>query len=372
MRDNWQWPKLVFEPVAWLLFVSFYGSEVMNDLCESRQPGHRFTRRQFGLAAFGTGVLLIAGLSGLRHGGTMLRRSAMRMGTEVNLILYGPDDDSCERAARRAFARMDALELILSRHNQGSELARLNREGRLPTASADLLKVMQEALMLSEKTEGAFDPTVLPLLGLYKKQGDQWQAPAPAEVEAALTLVGYANVRIEGEAISYAIPGMGVTLDGIGKGYAVDQAVLALAEIGFTDVYVEAGGDLMVSGTKADGEPWRIGVANPRPEHPREMITIVLKDQAIATSGDYMQAFTPDRRFHHIVDPKNGFSPPELASASVIAPEVMIADGLATAAMVLGHERATAILDTMEGCEALFIDKDLGQYLTSGFHTLQA
>ena len=100
-------------------------------------------------------------------------------------------------------------------------------------------------------------------------------------------------------------------------------------------VYVEAGGDLMVTGTKGNGRPWRIGIRNPRPERTDELIVIGLEDKAIATSGDYMQPFTPDFRHHHIIDPRTGIPPPQLASSTVTAPNVALADSLATAAMVL-------------------------------------
>jgi FAD:protein FMN transferase len=88
---------------------------------------------------------------------------------------------------------------------------------------------------------------------------------------------------------------------------------------------------------------------------------------AVATSGDYMQAYSDDLLHHHILNPRTGLSPPELASATVTAPSVALADGLATAAMVLGPKRALAVLEKYSGCEGLFIDKDLHQYRTTGF-----
>jgi thiamine biosynthesis lipoprotein len=328
----------------------------------------RFNRRQLLLMGGAIGAISLVGYFGLgRSREYMLRRSAVKMGTEINLILYGPNRDRCEAAADRALNRIEQLEEVLSRHRPTSELARLNREGKLQAASDDLLRVLTMAHEMSERTDGAFDVTVLPLLGLFHKKDDHWEVPRPEQVRQAMTLVGYKGIHVDGHRVEFARPGMGVTLDGIGKGYAVDQAVATLAAIGLTNVYVEAGGDLMVSGRKAGGEPWRIGIANPRPEHPESMVSVALSNQAVATSGDYMQAYTPDRKFHHIIDPRTGFSPPELASATIIAPTVAMADGLATAAMVLGHERATRIIDAMPGCAGFFIGKDLQHYRTHGF-----
>jgi thiamine biosynthesis lipoprotein len=161
---------------------------------------------------------------------------------------------------------------------------------------------------------------------------------------------------------------MGVTLDGIAKGYIVDQGVATLRQSGFDNVYVEAGGDLMVTGAKPAQQPWRIGVRQPRPEMDWQMPVIATTAPlAIATSGDYMQAFTEDLRHHHILDPRTGMSPPELASATVTAPSAALADALATAAMVLGPQRAAAAVESFAGCAGLFIGKDLRHYRTSGF-----
>ena len=113
--------------------------------------------------------------------------------------------------------------------------------------------------------------------------------------------------------------------------------------------------------------PRRIGIRNPRPEEASNLITIEMSNKAVATSGDYMQPFTANMRHHHIIDPRSGISPPELASATVCAPTVAMADGLATAAMVMGPEQALVTLESLPDCEGFFIGKDLQQYRTKGF-----
>lgn len=97
------------------------------------------------------------------------------------------------------------------------------------------------------------------------------------------------------------------------------------------------------------------------------MVTIDISDKAVATSGDYLQAFTPDLKHHHIIDPRIGFSPPELASCTVTAPTVAEADGLATALMVLGKNDALDLIESMDGCEAYLVGKDLRACNTTGF-----
>lgn len=291
------------------------------------------------------------------------------MGTQINLIVYGPDCDTAEKAVHETFSRMEEAIGCLSRHNRESELSALNRNGNLDNPSKDLHNVLLLARQVSDLTHGSFDITVLPLLELYKNRKDSGSLPTGNELNSTLELVDYRNVALTPSSIHFRKKGMGVTLDGIGKGYIVDQGIDTLRALGFDSVYVEAGGDLMVTGPKEGNKPWRIGIRNPRPGKAGKLIAIGVTHQAVATSGDYMQAFTPDLRFHHIIDPRTGISPPELASATVTAPTVALADALATAAMVLGPDKSRALLESIPGCEGLFIGKDLQRYQTAGFIT---
>jgi thiamine biosynthesis lipoprotein len=138
---------------------------------------------------------------------------------------------------------------------------------------------------------------------------------------------------------------------------------------GFGDVIVEAGGDLVAGGVRGDGTPWRIGIRAPRPG-----LALTARfeaaNRAVATSGDYMQPFTDDYSQHHILDPRRGYSSPELASATVAAPTAALADALATLTMVLGPRRGRALIEDLPDCEAYFIAKDLEVTRTSGFTVL--
>ena len=295
------------------------------------------------------------------------RRSQPIMGTVLNLTVYGPDQDSCEDALTKTILTMQNLEAKLSRHMKESELALLNRTGFLDNPGTDLKQVLTLAQELSRRTAGAFDVTMLPLLLLHEKIRGSNDHPDPTRLAAARSTVGYEDLVIQVTGVRLTRPGMGVSLDGIGKGYIVDRGVATLKSLGFHNVYVEAGGDLMVSGQKEKSAPWRIGIRNPRPERENKVVTIAVSDKAVATSGDYLQAFTPDLRHHHIIDPRSGFSPPELASCTVTAPTVALADGLATALMVLGKDDALDLIEPMPGCEAYLVGKDLRVYNTTGF-----
>jgi FAD:protein FMN transferase len=297
----------------------------------------------------------------------MARRSQPIMGTVLNLTVYGPDRDVCEEALNQTITIMKTLEGRLSRHMTGSELSELNRTSILDNPGKDLMNVLTLAQELSRKSSGAFDVTILPLLHLHETIRGTNDHPDSQQLSSAKRLADYRNLQLGNKSVRLAQSGMGVSLDGIGKGYIVDQGVATLRKLGFNNVYVEAGGDLMVSGLKENKVPWRIGLRNPRPQQKQELVTIAVSDKAVATSGDYLQAFTPDLKNHHIIDPRSGFSPPELASCTVTAPNVALADGLATTLMVLGKDDALDLIEPIKGCEAYMVDKNLQHFNTSGF-----
>jgi thiamine biosynthesis lipoprotein len=320
------------------------------------------------VAVAGTGAACWKfGLFGSKPSIQMAQRSQPIMGTVLNLTVYGPDRDSCEEALNQTIGTMQKLEGKLSRHMASSELSELNRTTVLKNPSEDLVNVLRLSQDLSNKTSGAFDVTVLPLILLHEEIRGANDHPEPQRHSSASKLVGHDKLQFDARSIRLAKAGMGVSLDGIGKGYIVDQGVAALRGLGFNNVYVEAGGDLMVSGKKEDQVDWRIGIRNPRPQKEQKLITIAVSDKAVATSGDYMQPFTPDLQHHHIIDPRTGFSPPDLASCTVTAPNVALADGLATAIMVLGKDDALDLIEPLEGCETYMVGKDLQEYNSTGF-----
>lgn len=294
-------------------------------------------------------------------------RSRILMGTGVHISVLDDDRDAAEAAAEATLQRMAGLEDLLSRHRADSELSRLNTEGRLDAACEPLLEVLRLSDRISRLGDGAFDVTVQPVLDLYRgRTPGNFALPNADAIEQAVARVGHRALRIDGGRVTMERDGMRVTLDGIGKGYIVDRGVEELRGRGFTSVFVEAGGDLVASGDKGSGIPWRIGIRGPRPGLSLQA-RFDARNRAVATSGDYMQPFTPDYTQHHIVDPRTGFSAPELASSTVIASNAATADALATLTMVLGPRKGRDLLENLPDCEAYFVSKNLEVTRTSGF-----
>ena len=190
--------------------------------------------------------------------------------------------------------------------------------------------------------------------------------PAETDVMHARSLVGYRRVRLDAAGIAFARPGMSVSLDGIAKGYVLDRVVAQVTAAGAAGVLGRRGWGRLAGEGEVAGTGWPVGVEHPR--EPGTMLgTIEVRHQGVATSGDYMRAYTDDLRHHHIVDPRTGASPGHTSAATVVAPSAMDADALATAAMVLGPVHGIELLERVDGAEGIIVTRELDLVRSSGF-----
>ena len=325
----------------------------------------KISRRQFlQIVAVGGAAAAVSkfGLDALAAD-EIVSESRLLMGTVINIKVVGLDPKLATAAINASFARMAGHEAVLSRFLPGSQLSELNQTGVTYDPHPALLTVLNQSQELSQLTDGAFDITVNPLLALYQTSET---LPSNEEVEKALSLVDYRKLDFNEAAVRFERSEMSITLDGVAKGFIVDEGVAELQAFGFENVMVEAGGDLMVLGEKASATPWKIGLQAPRAEMGNLLTMMDVDNQAVATSGDYMQAFSADFVNHHIIDPRSGYSSPELASVSVLAPTVMLADGLATSVMVMG-QAGLDLIEEIPHCEAFAVTKNALVLKTSGF-----
>jgi thiamine biosynthesis lipoprotein len=325
-------------------------------------PRH-LTRREFlKITAIPAGLLVAGRLieASSRRSPRVFHETRLMMGTVINLTVLSTGGDEAGYAIRTTFAELERLVSLFDHRRPSSPVATLNRQGRILQAPLEVADIIRRACTYSEISRGAFDITIKPVLEAYQAGKKQ--------PENLLGLVDYRRIRFSGNGISFDHPGMAITLDGIAKGRVIDGGAQVLRALGFENIIVEAGGDLMASGQRAGGDPWRVGVQHPRKSiaHPW-LTTIQVQNQAIATSGDYMNSFTSDYRQHHIIDPRNGRSPTTYSSVTVLAQSATDADALATTLMLLGREEGPALVEQLPGVEALFVQKDLTTFRTSGF-----
>ena len=309
--------------------------------------------------------------TGFTRSPEVVSETRILMGTVVNLRVISDNRAHAKGAIAASLDRMQQLEGILSRFQADSQLSRLNNTGQVEQPSPVLVELLEFSHSLSDQSHGAFDITVKPLIDLYAKTHcDTGSLPADDAIADTLALVDYQQVRLHEDRITLAKPGMAITLDGIAKGYIVDQGVAVLRERGLSNVIVEAGGDLLATGYRTESNPWRIGIQSPRPEQTSQLATIRVSDRAVATSGDYMQSYAADHSTHHIIDPRTGYSGRELASATVLAPNTVLADALATTLMVLGTVESLEVIRQFPDCETMLVTKTLDTITTEGFRRL--
>ena len=219
-------------------------------------------------AAVGASAVLGGGLLRValeRAGLHQVRRTRTQMGTLVTISAVHPDAEAARTMVATTFDEIERLESLLSRYRTGTPVWKLNETGVVRSPPGEVLEVFRKGVEYSALSAGAFDMTIAPLLNLYNSSfSETGAAPPREEVRRALALVGFQHVHVSDSEIAFGKAGMAVTLDGIAKGYIVDQAVEVLRKQGATRVLVNAGGDIASSGESLGGgrvEDWASGPA---------------------------------------------------------------------------------------------------------------
>ncbi len=283
---------------------------------------------------------------------------------------------------RRVDERLEEINRLMSHYRPDSELSRFNAApaGEPFQLSPDFARVLRFALEVHRASGGAFDPAIGALVNAwgFGPRGRQVEPPDEAGLKDLLAAAGASHIRFLDEATATKdAAGVLLDLSAVAKGFGADAVAEIIRDFGVSNLFVEVGGEVVVHGHNPEGTPWRIGIETPDPALlPGESFEciIALTNGAVATSGDYRNfRTTPEgRRFSHILDPRTG-RPVEhpLASVSVIAPDCMTADALATAAFVLGPEAGPEFIENWPGAEAFFIvreaDGRFRRIQTSGF-----
>jgi len=287
------------------------------------------------------------------------------MGTLVSVSALAGSLDLAEEAIDSAFAEMDRLIGVFNRFDGASAVSELNDTGKLRGAPPELSQVLSQSLRYHELTGGAFDVSVQPVVDLFHRRMDG-SLPNERELSEALDLVGSRRISLSQGNVTYAQSGMGITLDGIAKGYIVDAIAMVLERHKITHYLIDGGGDVRAAGTKEQKQPWTVAVQDPAKQG-RFPDALHLSSGAVATSGSYEIFFDRERHHHHVVNAKTGRSPVAIQSVSVTAPSTMAADALATTVFVMGPEDGVEFIDKLPSCECLIIDSDGLQMKTRGW-----
>jgi thiamine biosynthesis lipoprotein len=269
----------------------------------------------------------------------------------VHVVLHAPGSEAARRAATAAFARIAILDQMMSDYRPDSELRRLEgRTGEWVPISAELYEVLRCALEISEATGGAFDPSIGPLVVLWRRARQTGRLPDSPSVAAARASVGWWDIHLDPSrrAVRLERPGMRLDLGGIAKGYILQEARRILRSHDVTRTLIESGGDIVVGEAPPGRSGWRIDTGAADSGFADRASRLV--NAAMATSGPTFQYVEIEGvRYSHVIDPRTGHGVTSPVIARVIADDAAAADGLATALTVLGEGRVSAIRERFPG-----------------------
>ncbi|MCS6865254.1 MAG: FAD:protein FMN transferase [Gemmataceae bacterium] len=296
---------------------------------------------------------------------TRFEFEAKHMGTTFRIVLYASDRTTAKKAADAAFARVAELDGIMSDYKKDSELMRLCKKFEQTVAdpvkvSRDLFYVLQKAEELSQKSDGAFDVTVGPVVQLWRLARRTQELPDPKELAAARAKVGYQKVKLDPtqQTVQLLTPGMQLDLGGIAKGYAADEALKLLRDqYGITQALVAASGDITCGDPPPGQDGWIVDIAPiAKNQKPRRL---QLANAAVSTSGD-LEQFVEIRgvRYSHVLDPKTGLGLTGRRSVTVIAPQGITADSMTKAVSVLPVETALKLVEDTPGAACYIVVLD--------------
>lgn len=300
----------------------------------------------------------------------------VQMGLPFRLVLWAPTGMAATNAADAAFRRIAALNAALSDYEEESELSRLSRtsgSGQWIRVSDDLWKVLRRADAVSERSQGAFDVTVGPMVQLWRRARRQRELPPTERIAAAKQSVGWRHIhfRLQSQEVMLDVPGMRLDLGGIAKGYALDEVGRVLRPLQIERFLIAGSGDMVVGEPPPGQKGWRIEIAPLDVTNAPPARFVSLRNASLCTSGDVFQRVEiGGKRYSHIVDPARGVGLTDHSLVTVIGRDGMTTDALSTAVSVAGPAAAEALVQSF-GAEVLIVrqpDTVFELKESSGFH----
>ncbi|OQB97032.1 MAG: Thiamine biosynthesis lipoprotein ApbE precursor [Spirochaetes bacterium ADurb.Bin110] len=271
-----------------------------------------------------------------------------------------------------AFARLRTIEDRMSVNKEGTEVSKINKMSgkEAVQVSSDTFYVISKAIEYAKLTNGAFDPSIGPLVKLWNIGESGEKVPSSKDILAAKALVDWQDVVLDASTNKVFLRKQGMRLDlgAIAKGYAADEVekILQLARV--KAAAIDLGGNVLVYGTKKDKTSWRVGIQNPESERGDYLGIVEGPQMTVVTSGVYERYFIENGKwYHHIMDTKTGFPVDNgLMSVSIVSKSSIDADALSTSLFALGIEQGMELLKRFPDAYAIFIDKEKKVYLSPG------
>jgi thiamine biosynthesis lipoprotein len=303
------------------------------------------------------------------------------MGTTYHITVVTDDLKGVGGLKEKIDMRLEDINRVFSTYLEDSEISRFNalhRAGEKFRVSDDFIQVLKVGRKIHQLSEGAWDGTVNPLVDLwgFGPTRREPKMPAASAIKKRLQTVGFDRIQIIApNFILKHSARMTVDLNSIAKGFAVDQVSQLIAASGFENYLVEIGGEVYAAGLRKDSKKWRVGINKPQKDAAINAVykVVSLSNKAFATSGDYRNFFEIDGvRYSHIIDPHSGYPVSNgIAGVSIIANNCTLADGLATAIMVMGVEKGISLVNRLDNVEGLIVveksDGSLADFYSKGF-----
>ncbi|MDP7421864.1 MAG: FAD:protein FMN transferase [bacterium] len=287
----------------------------------------------------------------------------MRFIMDTYCTIQVPGGKEVVPAINKALDRMQEVDAKFNAQDEESPIAEFNQKA-IPVSDKEIVNMVRAALQISDRSGGAFDITVGPLLKLWGFYTDTTRVPAEDEIETVLERLGYRYLEIKEGYLVKRKSGVQIDLGGIAKGYAIREAVRVLKNEGITSALIDAGGDIYAHG-QVYGVPWRIGIRNPLGEGVLGVLD--MSDLSVATSGSYERFFEQDGiRYHHLLDPKTGYPAGELIGVTVVCKDPMLADAWATALFVMGPEKGMELVETAGMAQVIMVTDEEELLCSSG------
>ena len=316
-------------------------------------------------------ILILAGLLSLRLRETEeFTRNTMAMNTIIRMTVYGHDDSPLNEA----FTLLYEIDRKLSMYDSSSDISLVNKNAGLReiAASPITLEAVADSMRLHEITGGVFNPLIGPVTRLWKINNADGKIPSQESLDHAVRLSDIRNISMSADKIFLREKGCVIDLGGIAKGYASGKISQLLKHKGISSAIIDLGGNVHTVGSKPDGSAWRIGIRNPLEPVGTPAVVVDIRDCAVITSGNYERYKTVDgKKYSHFFDPMTGQSVnSDLLSVTVISEDGSLADGLATAFMITGVDKALRILRAMDNPPGVIFINQEGIIATSNLRAV--
>lgn len=289
-----------------------------------------------------------------------VERSLFAMNTYMTFTAYGEDAQAALQEAEECIQQVEGLWSVT---DEDSEIYQANHSGGQPvTVSEETAEIISFALEMAQRTGGALDPTIYPVLTAWGFTTDSKQVPSQQQIAQLLEQVGYDRIQINGSELT--VPdGMELDLGAVGKGYTADLVTEILRRHGVTSALISLGGNIQSIGSRPDGSDWRLGIRAPWESGNLGVLTV--SDAAVVTSGGYENYFDDEQGniYWHILDPSTGYPADSgLQSVTIVGREGRMCDALSTALFVMGAQSAEQYWRENGGFEMLLVT-DSGEIL---------